>query len=311
MRTRLLGVPLMISLFFAAPCLASTNLITTGGMEGGVYPSFLQEDCTDFESCASAQNAGALEIVPDESDAYEDELGYALQFTASRDDEYTPPAYSGTSAVFAASPGDTFLFRADCRAVSTDGRADLFILDSPTVTGQWSNNGGTWCDTSGWTELQVLHTVGEGADGVKIRFDNDFAGDVLLFDNFELTMPDPIEIEVVTFCSQGSNCDIKAYAPTSASCDSWGDEMVTDSDGTSLSDLPLDTTSSDESLRRTLRFDVFFPCLNLYYSDGGDVRWESVTIAGEDKMYCTVSASPPPHASTRARSPLHPLLHHR
>ena len=45
--------------------------------------------------------------------------------------------------------------------------------------------------------------------------------------------------------------------------------------------------------------------------DGGDVRWESVTIAGEDKMYCTVSASPPPHASTRARSPLHPLLHHR
>ena len=101
MRTRLLGVPQMISLFFAAPCLASTNLITTGGMEGGVYPSFLQEDCTDFESCASAQNAGALEVVPDESDAYGDELGYALQFTASRDDEYTPPTYSGTSAVTA------------------------------------------------------------------------------------------------------------------------------------------------------------------------------------------------------------------
>ena len=79
-----------------------------------------------------------------------------------------------------------------------------------------------------------------------------------------------IDIEISCLTGPGSDCDVKAYLPTSSTCDSWATEMTTDSAGNSLSSLP----QSPEN--RTLQFDAQHPCLKLFYADDeGDLQIQS------------------------------------
>jgi len=186
---------------------AEGNLITSGDMSGPEWPSFLQQDCTSGASqCSSTSKGGTLKLMADPTSLYG---GHALSFTAGGSDDYTIGNFGayGTSTSFAASPGDTFQFRAYCKGKSTDAPGDLYIFDSPTHGGlprpwcstkETRNTGCTLssythitCTANTWTELSVTRTVGAGANAVRVRIDSDAAGKTVLFDGFELLRLSP------------------------------------------------------------------------------------------------------------------------
>ena len=168
-------------------------------MQGGAFPSFLTDTSTvpgggpcSSSPCTGATtgNGGVLSVVTAAS-LYGP---HSLSFVNSKSSpQFTKASLPGGRHSVEAATGDTFTFRAFCRAGGEDSTALGRIIVSSNLPDEgWngakhsgSNRGWADCTSSAWTELSGKQIVTRGA-GVRVGFRIDNKGGTILFDGFEL-----------------------------------------------------------------------------------------------------------------------------
>ena len=167
-------------------------------MQGGAFPSFLTDTSTvpgggpcSSSPCTGATNKGVALSVVTAASLYGE---HSLSFVNSKGSpQFTKASLPAGPHSVEAATGDTFTFRAFCRAGGAHSTAlGRMIVSSNLPENGWtgakhsgSNSGWTDCTSSAWTELSGEHTVTHGA-GVRVGFRIDNKGGTILFDGFEL-----------------------------------------------------------------------------------------------------------------------------
>eukprot|EP00964_Phaeocystis_antarctica_P154547 scaffold123316_cov65-Phaeocystis_antarctica.AAC.1 len=182
-----------------ARCTGTVNLIVNGFMQGGVFPSFLTDTstvpgggpCSSSPCTGATRKGGTLSVVTEAS-----LFGpYSLSFVNTNEGSplFTKASLPAGRHSVEAATGDTFTFRALCRAGGAQGTAlGRMIVSSNLPENGWpgakhsgSNGGWADCTSSAWTKLSGEHTVTQGA-GVRVGFRIDNRGGTILWDGFEL-----------------------------------------------------------------------------------------------------------------------------
>jgi len=168
-------------------------------MQGGVFPSFLTDTSAvpgggpcSSSPCTGATNKGVTLSVVTDASLYGP---HSLSFVNSKSSpQFTKASLPAGRHSVEAATGDTFTFRAFCRAGGAQSTAvgGRVLVSSNLPENGWSgakhsgsNDGWTDCTSSAWTELSGKHTVTHGA-GVRVGFRIDNKGGTILFDGFEL-----------------------------------------------------------------------------------------------------------------------------
>ena len=181
-----------------ARCTGTVNQIANGFMQGGAFPSFLTDTNTvpgggpcSSTPCTGATGKGGTLSVVNATSLFGP---YSLSFVNSKGStQFTKASLPAGPHSVEAATGDTFTFRAFCRAGGAQSTAlGRILVSSNLPENGWngakhsgSNSGWTDCTSSAWTELSGEHTVTHGA-GVRVGFRIDNKGGTILFDGFEL-----------------------------------------------------------------------------------------------------------------------------
>eukprot|EP00964_Phaeocystis_antarctica_P113215 scaffold77282_cov76-Phaeocystis_antarctica.AAC.1 len=145
-------------------------------MQGGAFPSFLTDTSTvpgggpcSSSPCTGATNKGGTLSVVTAAALYGP---HSLSFVNSKgSSQFTKASLPAGPYSVEAAMGDTFTFRASCRAGGAQSTAlGRMLVSSNLPENGWngakhsgSNGGWTDCTSSAWTELSGEHSVKQGA----------------------------------------------------------------------------------------------------------------------------------------------------